>query len=137
MSYMRTDSMKVILAAVVIAHLAVTIVHGVAHGGAHVPLTPAALAFVIVVIQLGPLVGLALFLVRPRSGAAVVAGCMAGALVFGVLNHFVLAGVDNAAQVDAEWRTLFGATAVLLALIEGGGVLVGIRAFERSGRHRF
>ena len=131
---MDTDSLKSLLAAVVIIHLVVAVVHGAAHGGAHVSLTPAALAFVIVVIQLGPLVGLALTFVRPRGGAAVVAASMAGALLFGVVNHFVLPGSDNILQVDGGWRSLFGSTAVLLALIEAAGTIVGVAAVRRPDR---
>jgi hypothetical protein len=33
---MRTDPLKPVLAALVIVHLVVAVVHGVAHGGAHV-----------------------------------------------------------------------------------------------------
>ena len=130
--YMRT--VKTWLAALVIVHLVVAVVHGVAHGGAHVPLSPAALAFVIVVIQLGPLVGLALTFFQPRAGAAVVATSMAGALLFGVVNHFVLPGSDNVVQVDAEWRTLFSSTAALLALIEASGAIAGVVAVRQQVR---
>jgi hypothetical protein len=129
---MRTDTAW--LAALVMAHLVVTVVHGVAHSGAHVPLTPAALAFVIVVIQLGPLVGLGLTFVRPPAGAAVVAASMAGALLFGVVNHFVLPGSDNVVRVHAEWRALFSSTAVLLALTEAGGTIVGIVCVRQNVR---
>jgi hypothetical protein len=129
----RTDPLKTVLAALVIVHLVVTVVHGVAHGGAHVTLTPAALAFVIVVIQVGPLFGLALSRARPRGGAAVVAASMAGALLFGVINHFVLPGSDYVGQVDSEWRTVFGSTAALLALIEAGATIVGFVAVRRHG----
>ena len=131
---MRTDPLKASLAALVIVHFALAVVHGVAHTGAHVPLTPVALAFVIVVIQLGPLVGLALTRVQPRGGAAVVAASMAGALLFGVVNHFVLAGPDHVSHVDSEWRLLFGSTAALLALSEAGGTLVGLAAVRRYAR---
>lgn len=130
---MRTNPRKM-LVAFVIVHLVVTLAHGASHGGAHVPLTPAALVFVVLVIQLGPLVGLGLMLVQPRSGAAVVAASMAGALLFGVVNHFVLPGPDNIMQVQAEWRTLFAATAALLALIEAGGTIVGVVAVRRYTR---
>jgi hypothetical protein len=121
---MRTETAW--LAALVMVHLVVAVVHGVAHGGAHVPLSPAALAFVIVVIQIGPLVGLALTRVQPRGGAGVVAASMAGALLFGVVNHFVLPGSDNVVQVHAEWRAMFSATAVLLVLTEAGATVVGV-----------
>jgi len=129
---MRTDTAWLI--ALVMVHLVVAVVHGVAHGGAHVPLSTAALAFVIVVIQLGPLAGLALTRVQPRAGAAVVAASMAGALLFGVVNHFVLPGADNVVQVHAEWRALFSSTAVLLALTEAGGTIVGIVCVRQNPR---
>jgi hypothetical protein len=131
---MRTDPLKAWLAALVIVHLAVAVVHGIAHGGAHVSLTPVALAFVIIVIQLGPLVGLALTRVQPRGGAAVVAVCMAGALLFGAVNHFVLPGSDHVSHVDPEWRALFGSTAALLALVEAGGMIVSAAAVRRYAR---
>ena len=131
---MRTDPLKAALAALVIVHLAVTVVHGVAHSGAHVSLTPVALAFVILVIQLGPVIGLVLARARPRVGAAVVAASMAGALLFGVINHFVLLGSDHVSQVDAGWRVLFGSTAALLALIEAAGTIVGAVAVRRYAR---
>jgi hypothetical protein len=122
------------LAAFVIVHLGLAVVHGVAHSGAHVPLSTAALAFVIVVIQIGPLAGLALTRVEPRIGAAVVAASMAGALLFGVVNHFVLPGSDNIAEVHAEWRVLFSSTATLLALTEAGGTIVGIVCARQNPR---
>jgi hypothetical protein len=132
---MRTA--KAWLAALVILHLVVAVVHGVAHGGGHVPLGPAALAFVIVVIQIGPLAGLALTRVQPRGGAAIVAATMAGAWLFGVVNHFVLPGPDNVVQVHHEWRVLFTSTAVLLALTEAGGTIVGIGfVWQKSRRAR-
>lgn len=125
---MRTDSLKTWLAALVIVHLVVAVIHGVAHGGARVPLSPAALAFVIVVIEIGPLAGLVLMRVQPRGGPALVAVTMAGALLFGIVNHVVLTGPDHVAHVVADWRWLFGSTAALLALTEAGGALVGVLA---------
>ena len=129
---MRTE--ETWLAALVILHLIVAVVHGVAHTGAHVPLSAAGLAFVIVVIQIGPLAGLALTRVQPRGGAAVVAVSMAGALLFGVVNHFVLPGYDNVVQVHAEWRILFSSTAVLLALTEAASTFVGVNLVRRKSR---
>jgi hypothetical protein len=42
---MRTSGHDTALSAVVFTHLAVTLVHGAAHAGAAVPLTPAAALF--------------------------------------------------------------------------------------------
>ena len=116
------------LAAVVLTHLAISFVHGRAHEGAQVPLPFAATLFVYIVILAGPLVGLGLSRWRPRTGAWIVALTMAGALLFGLINHFLIDGSDHVANVAAEWRSLFGATAVLLLLSEGAGVAVGMWA---------
>jgi hypothetical protein len=43
---------------------------------------------------------------------------MAGALIFGVVNHFVLSRPDHVAHVDSQWRALFATTAVLMAITE-------------------
>jgi hypothetical protein len=113
------------LAAVVLVHLAITIVHGQAHAGAHVPLSPAAAAFVYIVILAGPLVGLALLRWRADAGSWIVVASLGGALVFGLVNHFIIPGADRVDHVAAEWRALFSATAVLLLATETAGVVIG------------
>ena len=120
------------MAAVVLAHLVVTVVHGTAHTGAHVPLSPAANVFVITVILAGPLIGLVVSWWAGRLGAWLVALTMGGALVFGFLNHFVFASPDHVNQVDPQWRALFTVTAVLLAFTEALGLGLAIR----SARYR-
>ena len=119
---------RLALIAVVLTHLAITSIHGRAHEGAHVPLSFAGTLFVYIVILAGPLVGLALSRWRPRAGAWIVALTMAGALVFGLINHFLIDGSDHVANVAAAWRSLFGATAVLLLLSEAAGVVIGMWA---------
>ena len=116
------------LSAVVLVHLAVNIVHGQAHNGAVVPLPVAGTLFVFIVILAGPIVGLVLSRWRPRAGGWLVAACMAGALAFGLVNHFIIDGTDHVSRVAAEWRTLFGVTAALLLIIEAAGVIAGIRS---------
>jgi len=111
---------------VVLIHLAISIVHGQAHTGAQVPLPFAGTLFVYIVILAGPLVGLAVYRWRPRAGASIVAASMAGALVFGLINHFIIDGSDHVAHVAEAWRTQFGVTAALLVISEAAGVLVGL-----------
>jgi hypothetical protein len=123
----RASDGRVGLAVVVLAHLGVSIAHGQAHTGGNVPLSPAMAAFVYVVILAGPLVGLAMSFWRPRAGAWMVAGSFAGALVFGLVNHFIIPGADRVDHVTAEWRTLFTTTALLLFATEAAGVAIGIR----------
>jgi hypothetical protein len=119
---------RLALIAVVLTHLAITSVHGRAHEGAHIPLPFAGTLFVYIVILAGPLVGLALSRWRLRAGAWIVAMTMAGALVFGLINHFLIDGSDHVSNVVAEWRSVFGTTAVLLLLSEAAGVIVGVWA---------
>jgi hypothetical protein len=116
------------LAAVVLIHLAISIAHGRAHTGAHVPLALAGALFVYIVILAGPIAGLAVSFWRPRAGGVIVAASMTGALIFGLVNHFLIAGRDHVAQVAADWRTLFGVTAALLVVSEAAGAAVGVWA---------
>jgi len=114
------------LTAVVLGHLAVNIVHGAAHISAAVPMTLAGNLFVYIVILAGPLAGLAIWRWHADAGAWIVAGSMAGALVFGLVNHFIINGPDHVVHVAAQWRLLFAATAALLVVFEGAGTVVGL-----------
>jgi hypothetical protein len=118
----------------VLIHLVISIVHGQAHSGAHVALSPAAAAFVYIVILAGPLVGLAVSWWRADTGAWIVVASLAGSLVFGLVNHFINPGADRVDHVAHEWRVLFGATAALLLVSEAAGVAIGVRAALRRVR---
>jgi hypothetical protein len=122
------------LTAVVLLHLAVSLVHGWAHAGAQVLLPLAGALFVYIVILAGPLVGLAVSRWRPRAGAWLVAASMGGALLFGLLNHFIINGSDHVSQIAIRWRALFGVTAALLVLTEAIGVGAGIWCARRRPR---
>jgi hypothetical protein len=115
------------LAAVVLAHLIVSMAHGAAHSGAQVLLSRSAHLFVYIIILAGPLVGLALSWRNERLGSLVVGLTLAGSLVFGLVNHFVMDSPDHVSRVDAQWRTLFGTTAALLAITELLGLGLAIR----------
>jgi len=114
------------MAIIVMAHLVISIVHGRAHAGAHVPLAPAANAFVFAVILAGPLIGLGLAWRFERVGTWIIALTMAASLIFGVVNHFVLSSPDHITHIDTPWSPLFTTTAVLLALTEtlGSGLAI-------------
>ena len=122
------------LAAAVLAHLIVSIVHGAAHAGAHVLLSTPATLYVLVVILAGSLIGLALL----RSGRAarswVIAVTLVGSFVFGLVYHFVFSNPDNVGHVDSHLRALFATTAVLLALTEalGGGLAISFVRRRKS-----
>src|SRR5262245_10690560 len=120
------------LTAAVLTHLVITFVHGAAHGGANVPLGPAAALFVLLVIEAGPILGLVLSRFRPVLGGWTVAATMAGALIFGFVNHFVLISPDHVSHVAVDWRPLFTASAVLLVVSELIGVVAGWRHATRA-----
>ena len=116
------------LLAIVVAHAVVSAVHGQAHSGAAVPLSPAANAFVFVVILAGPIVSLAVMWWNTRNGSWLLTATLGASFVFGVVNHFVLVSPDHVGHVAQEWRFVFTTTAVLLAVTEAAGSLLALRA---------
>jgi hypothetical protein len=123
---MESDKALMALAAMVLLHLVVTLAHGSAHASAGVTLGPAALAFVIVIIEVAPLAGLAWTRTNPRAGARTIAVAMTGALLFGLLNHFVIPGADHVHSVAASSRAWFGMTAALLVITEAAGTMLAM-----------
>jgi len=113
---------------IVVAHLAVSLVHGAAHSGAAVPLSALQNVFVWVVILAGPLAALWLIRTGRPLGPALLALTMGGSLVFGIVNHFVIESADHVAHITSDaWRLPFQVTAVGLALLEAAGAAVGMR----------
>ena len=122
---------KAMLAAtwVVWLHVLVVILHAVAHFGAHVlPASFYDYAFVVVVIMIAPVVALFLLKNAPlsRLGALLLFLSMLGALLYGLLNHFLLPGADNALHMPAGvWQLPFLVTSYLLLILEAAGSVVG------------
>jgi len=115
------------LVTIVVAHLLVSLVHGAAHAQSRVFLSTAGNLYVWTVIMAGPLVGLAaLRALSGRVGAWIIAVSMAGALVFGLVNHFIIESGDHVSHVIGPWRTTFAVTAALLAITEAAGCGVGV-----------
>lgn len=122
----HTSHVRRILAAVVLGHLVISVVHGAAHSAAAVPMTLAGNLFIYIVIVAGPLAGLSMSRSRPVAGGWLIAATMAGALVFGVVNHFVIAGPDHVSHIAERWRLLFATTAALLVVAEAAGIAAGV-----------
>jgi hypothetical protein len=116
------------VAAIVLAHAAIALVHGAAHGRLGIVPSLPSNAFIVTVIGAGPLVALGLILLADEeTGGGALAATMAGALVFGVWNHFAVSGPDHVAHVGGGgWGRLFQATAVLLAAAEAAGTWAGL-----------
>ena len=123
---MGRDTTIRVLILVVLFHTAVTVAHGWAHAKAAVTLGPAALAFVILIVEVGPLGGLIWMRMNRAAGARLVGVTMAAAFLFGLLNHFVLPGADRVDHVAASSPPLFQATAALLVVVEAAGAALGL-----------
>ena len=116
------------VSAVVLAHLAVNIVHGAAHTQLQIALEGGDLVFVLGVIFAAPLVAMALVWSRYRRvGLIVLIVSMTGALAFGVHHHFIAASADLVSrQPTGLWGSTFGVTSYLLAITEAIGVATGV-----------
>jgi len=130
---MGRNTTRIALAAVVALHLLVSLVHGSAHGTAGVGGNGPSMAFVLIVIIAGPLVGLAWMWKNPVVGARIIGATMAAALLFGLINHFIIACPDRVDDVVAHARTLFEVTALMLVVSEAAGSVLGF-SYGRSRR---
>jgi hypothetical protein len=118
--------------AVVIAHVVVSTPHSIAHTLLQIEMTLWQNIYIALVILIGPILAAVLLWIGQRSaGFGVLALSMAGSLVFGVYYHFIEAGPDNVAYLHQHsWASTFQVSAVLLAVTELAGVVVGIRGMR-------
>ena len=98
-----------------------------------VALTTFGYVYVVVVITLLPWVAAALLFTRKKKmGALLLALSMLSSFVFGFWYHFLSKTGDNVTQVHGPWHSAFLWTAIVLAVIELGGTIVGLRLFRVS-----
>jgi hypothetical protein len=122
---------------IVLIHFAINVAHGIAHTHLAIGLNAFQKIFVAAVIVVAPL--FAAYLIwkgNLRTGRALLALSMAGALAFGVYYHFILPGPDHVTHINLpvslDMRDIFDVSAVFLALFECLGVLAGARIFSKS-----
>jgi glucose dehydrogenase len=119
--------------ALVLIHLVVSTLHGLAHQAAIVKLTTFGNVYVTIVITLGPLVAAGFLATRKqKTGALLLALSMFGSFIFGVWFHFVSNTSDNVTQVHGPWHSTFLWSAIALAVIELAGAVVGFRMLRAS-----
>jgi hypothetical protein len=114
--------------AIVVAHLLVNIVHGLAHRELRVGLASPASIFVIVVVLILPLIAMALLWTsEKRLGLILLSLSMFGSLLFGLYHHFLAVSPDHVhSQHASTWGTTFVLTAYLLLITEAIGTYVGV-----------
>jgi hypothetical protein len=115
-------------AIVVITHLLVNIVHGLAHRELRVGLDPPASIFVIVVVLVSPLLAMALvWTTKKRIGLMLLSLSMFGSLIFGLYHHFLVASPDHVRlQPVSSWGIAFVLTAYGLLVTEAIGTYGGV-----------
>lgn len=119
--------------AIVILHALIVIPHGLAHSHLQIQMNRWQNVYILVVINLLPLLAAVLIWRRKRVGFLILMFSLAGSFLFGGFYHFIAAGPDNVASLASHpWTQTFQWTAVLLAVSEAIGFFVGFRgAYSR------
>ncbi len=114
--------------AIVVAHLLVSIVHGLAHNELRVGLAPLNQLFVIVVVFVGPLIAtMLLWTAKKRLGLILLSLSMFGSWLFGLYHHFLAVSPDHIHfQPSGGWGTTFVLTSYLLLITETIGTYLGV-----------
>ena len=108
-------------------HLLVTLLHGAIHSVLAIPATAGDTLFRVVVITLLPVASVPLLRRRAKVGAVLLALAMGASLVYGAVNHFLIAGPDHIMAITAlDGQMAFTITAILLFMLETGSTLLGI-----------
>ena len=121
--------------AVVVLHVLVVIPHSVAHTMMHIDMNLWQNVYIAMVIVIGPVVSGILLWRSSRSGFALLVLSMTGSLLFGIYYHFLAPGPDNVAFLHLhQWTQTFRVSAVMLAVLELVGVIVGLWGLGRNTR---
>lgn len=125
---------RVTLLAVLVAHLAVAVFHGVSHGLIPVHQPAWQNALVLLTTFLGPTVGGLLAWRDHPLGVPLFTVSIAGALLVGGVLHFVVENPDHVHAVGGPWQLPFGASAVAVAVVSAVGTATGLRYWVGGGR---
>jgi hypothetical protein len=121
---------------VVLSHIIITGVHGIAHQQLGVSISDFQSGYVLLVTLVAPIAAavMLLFLNKPkiqRGGAWLLLVSMLGSLLFGLVYHVLLPGSVNIFMVmqnSSLNSVVFTSTAILLVIVDGVGTWVGARA---------
>jgi len=129
----RMDRYHRLAVAVVVLHVLVVIPHSIAHTMMHIDMNLWQNVYIAMVIVIGPVVSGILLWRSSRSGFALLVLSMTGSLLFGIYYHFVAPGPDNVAFLHPhQWTQTFRVSAVMLAVVELGGVVIGLLGLRRN-----
>lgn len=130
---MKTKILERAGIAIVVLHMAVGVVHSAAHSELQIYMGAWQNAYILFVIFVLPLVSGFLLWRGSRLGFLLLFLSMLGSFVFGGYYHFVAAGPDNVTELGHHaWTLPFQLSAVMLALLEAVGVIIGIAGLNRT-----
>lgn len=129
----NTRRLAAVLSIFAVIHCAIALWHGGAHLSVPVALAPLQMLFVGLVVVSLPLIAAALLWTKLKKVAVVLyTGSMAAALLFGIVNHYILISPDNVTCVPpGDHRMTFIVSAGLVAGSELIGMLLGVLALRR------
>ena len=113
----------------VATHFIVVAIHAKAHVELEVSAAGLDAVFILLAIYVAPLVACGLWWTgRDRPAVAVFTSCMGASFVYGLVEHFGFDSPDNVANLPpGTWALPFRATAVLLAVVDLVGTVLGVR----------
>jgi hypothetical protein len=125
---------------VIFVHLAVVLVHTVAHLELQIVPGPTDLAFILGVILIGPLASLPILRFNRPLASGLLAVLMAAAFAYGFQSHFLIAGPDQVSVIATNaWTLVFVVTAIGIGILEvvaiGVAAMVFVRAIRNPSEH--
>lgn len=129
----NTRQAAAVLSIFAVIHCAIALWHGSAHLSVPVALGPMQMLFVGLVIVTLPLIAtVLLWTKRKKLGVVLYTGSTAAALLFGIINHYILISPDNVTCVPpGEHRMTFIVSAGLVCGSELIGTLLGVLTLRR------
>jgi hypothetical protein len=114
--------------AIAVLHAIANGLHGFAHVEIPVPLSLLQGLFISIVIFLIPIIAVVLLWTQfYRIGSWLLISSLAGSLLFGIYNHFIVISPDHVSQVSiVGWGLLFQITAILILIVDGLGAAIGL-----------
>ncbi|MDF5717702.1 MAG: hypothetical protein PUP93_28500 [Rhizonema sp. NSF051] len=120
--------------AIAVLHALINGLHGLAHIEIPVALSLLQSLFVGIVIFLTPIIAAVLLWTQfYRIGSWLFVISIAGSLLFGIYNHFIVMSPDHVSQITfAGWGMLFRVTAILILIVDGFGCWFGMWALKTT-----
>ncbi len=119
--------------AIIALRLPVQVMHSAAHSTLQIYMAPWQNAYILFVIIILPIVSAFLLRRRNRLAFFLLFISMFGSLIFGGYYHFLAAGPDNVRELGHHaWTLPFQLSAVLLAVLEALGTVVGLAGLSRT-----